>query len=382
MREFRIGGAVPRTEDSRLLRGGGRYTDDIAPPGAAYLHVVRSPHAAARLRHIDLVQARSAPGVISVLTGADAMRDGLGTFASFVPRNRPDGSSFVPPYRVLAVDRVRHVGDPIVAIVAETLEQAKDAAELLAVDYETLPAIVDTASAALPGQPPVWDETPDNICFVFQLGDVKTAQAVFKRARYVIEETFRISRVIANPMETRAAVGVYDPGQNRYTLFASLQAPHIICDELARSLLKVPASRLRVVSPDVGGAFGLKAGAFPELGLVLWTAKGTGRAVKWICERSEAFIADHHARDNVSRVRLALNADGKFLALDVETTANVGAYIDSFARMAELETDGEIGAGLVAIDPILDGEAVSVQLPKRRVLRSAVSSGWHDAAAA
>ena len=225
---------------------------------------------------------------------------------------------------------MRHVGDPIIAIVAETLEQAKDAAELVSVDYETLPAVVDTVSAALPGQPAVWDEAPDNICFVFRLGDAKAAEAAFAQAKYVVEETFRISRVIANPMETCVAVGDYDPGQDRYTLLASLQAPHIIRDELARSILKVPASRLRVISPDVGGAFGLKAGAFPELGLVLWIAKRTGRAIKWVCERSEAFIADHHARDNVSRVRLALDDRGKFLALGVETTANIGAYIDSF----------------------------------------------------
>ena len=330
MRDFRLGRPVPRTEDTRLLRGGGRYTDDIPSPNVAHLYLLRSPHAAAKIRNIDLAGARAAAGVISVFSGVDALGDGLGSFASFVPRNRPDGSSFVPPYRVLAVDRVQHVGDPVVAIVAETLEHAKDAAELVIVDYETLPAVVDTASAVSPGQPAVWDEAPDNICFVFQLGNKKAVDSIFAKAKHVIDETFRISRVIANPMETRAAIGSYDPGQDRYTLFGSLQAPHIIRDELARSILHVPASRLRVVSPDVGGAFGLKAGAFPELGLVLWTAKRTERPIKWICERSEAFIADHHARDNVSRVRLALDDHGKFLALGVETTANVGAYIDSF----------------------------------------------------
>ena len=208
-------------------------------------------------------------------------------------------------------------------------EQAKDAAERMVVNYESVPAVVDTSSAACPGQPAVWEEAPDNICFLFRLGDKKAAEGAFAKARHVVEETFRISRVIANPMETRAAIGLYDAAQGRYTLLSSLQAPHIIRDELAR-VLKVPASRLRVVSPDVGGAFGLKAGAFPELGLVLWTAKRTGRAVKWVCERSEAFLADHHARDNISRVRLALDDNCKFLALSVETTANVGAYIDSF----------------------------------------------------
>src|SRR3984957_9841758 len=231
MREFALGREVPRTEDARLLRGGGTYTDDLPSLDCARLYLLRSPHAAAKLRQIDAAKAKTAAGVLGVFLGTDAERDGLGTFSSFVPRNRPDGSSFVPPYRVLAVDRVRHVGDPIVAIVAETLEQAKDAAELVAVDYETLPAVVDTASAASPGQPAVWDEAPDNICFVFRLGDTKAAEAIFAMAKHVVDETFRISRVIANPMETRAAVGSYDPGQDRYTLFGSLQAPHIIRDE-------------------------------------------------------------------------------------------------------------------------------------------------------
>jgi aerobic carbon-monoxide dehydrogenase large subunit len=330
MREFRLGAAVPRSEDPRLLRGQGRYTDDLSLPDVAYLYVLRSPHAAAKLRKVDAATARTKPGVLAIFTGTDAICDGLGTFASFVPRTRPDGSTFVPPYRVLAVDRVRHIGDPVAAVIAETVEHAKNAAELVEVDYEILPAIVDTASAALPGQPSVWDEAPENICFVFRLGDKTAAGAAFANAKHIVQETFHISRVIANPIEPRAAMGCYDASQDRYTLFAGVQAPHIIRDELARSVFKMPASRLRVVSPDVGGAFGLKAGAFPELALVLWAAKQIGRPVKWVCERSEAFIADHHARDNVSRVRLALDEHGKFLALGVETIANIGAYIDSF----------------------------------------------------
>ena len=313
-----------------MLRGRGRYTDDILLPATAHLWVLRSPHAAAEICKIDIADAKSAPGVIAILTGADAVSDGLGTFASFVQRNRADGSSFVPPFRILATDRVRHVGDAVVAIIAETIQQAKDAAERITVDYKIMPAVIDTASAALAGQPAVWEEAPDNICFVFGLGDRKAADAAFARAKHVIGESFQISRVMANPMEARAAIGTYDAGEDRYTLYGSLQAPHIIRNELARGILKIPASRLRVVAPDVGGAFGLKAGAFPELGLVLWAAKKTGRSVKWICERSEAFIADHHARDNLSRVRLALDEQGKFLALSVHTTANIGAYIDSF----------------------------------------------------
>ncbi len=330
MREFTLGREVPRSEDARLLRGEGSYTDDLPLLQTARLYVLRSPHAAAKLRHIDVTKAKTAAGVVDIFVGTDAINDGLGSFSSFVPRNRPDGSSFVPPYRVLAVDQVRHVGDPVAAIVAETLEQAKDAAELVHIDYEILPAVVEPSSAISAGQVAVWDDVPDNICFVFELGDGHATEAIFAKAKHVVDETFQISRVLANPMETRAALGTYDAGQNRYALFASLQAPHIIRDELARSVLKIPPTQLRVVAPDVGGAFGLKAGAFPELALVLWTAKRTGRPVKWVCDRSEAFIADHHARDNISRVRLALDENGKFLALDVKTIANIGAYIDSF----------------------------------------------------
>ena len=330
MREFDLGRAVPRTEDFHLLRGRGRYTDDMALPRQSHLFVLRSPHAAARLRRMDTAMARAAPGVLAVLTGVDAEADGLGTFASRVQRKRPDGSpNFVPPHRVLALDRVHRVGEPVAAIIAETMAQAKDAAELIEIDYEILPAVTDTAAASAPGAPPVWNEVPDNICFVHEVGDKAAVEAAFARARHVVKERFHITRVAANSMEARTALGVYDERDTRYTLYAGLQSPHVMRMELAGNILKIPASRLRVVSPDVGGGFGMKGSAYPELALVLWAAKKLGRPVKWISERGEAFLADHHARDNVSTVALALDETGKFLALRVESIVNLGSHLAS-----------------------------------------------------
>ena len=327
MREMGLGRAIPRTEDWRLLRGRGRYTDDIALPREARLYVLRSPQAAARIRSIDVAPALEAPGILTIVTGADAMKEGFATFASRVTRQRPDGKpNFVPPYRPLAVDRVHHVGEPVAAIVAETLDQAKDAAELIEVDYEILPSVTDTADAAKPGAPTVWDEAPGNVCFLYRIGDKSAADAAFARAHHVARENFVISRVTTNSMEGRTALAAYDEREDRYTLHAGLQGPHGMRQEIA-SVFGLPATRFRVISPDVGGGFGMKGSIYPEYILTLWTARVTGRPVKWIAERSEGLISDHQARDNRSTVELALDKDGKFLALRVTTIANLGAYL-------------------------------------------------------
>jgi len=330
MREFDLGRAVPRTEDLQLLRGRGRYTDDIALPRVTYLYVLRSPHAAARIARIDTAAAQDAPGVVAVLTGRDAAADKLGTLRGRITRKRADGSpNFQPPYRILALDRVHHVGDPVAAIVAETLAQAKDAAELIDINYDIRPAVTDTAATLAPDAPRVWDEVPDNVCFVEHVGNEGKVKEAFARASHVVRQRFVISRVTASPMEGRAALGFYDTREERYTLYAGLQAPHLMRNELADHIFNLPANRFRLISPDVGGGFGMKGSAFPEYALVLWAAKKVGRPVKWFAERSESFVGDHHARDNVSEVALALDANGKFLALDVETVANIGAYIAS-----------------------------------------------------
>jgi aerobic carbon-monoxide dehydrogenase large subunit len=328
MREFGIGQSLPRSEDHRLLRGRGRYTDDIVLPRQAWLYVLRSPHAAACIRSIDTTAAAASPGVLAVLTGRDAEADGLGTFTSRVTRPRPDGRpNFVPPFRVLVLDRVRRVGDAVAAIIAESLAEAKDAAELIEIDYEALPSVTATADAAKPGAPAVWDEVPDNVCFVYELGDKNAVDSAFARAAHVAELDFTVSRVSTNSMEMRNAIGSYEERDGRYTLYVGAQAPHTLRGELAEAILKIPQDRLRVVSPDVGGGFGMKGGGYPEWALVLWASRRIGRPVRWQAERGESLQSDFHARDNVSHAALALDAKGNFLALKVATTVNLGATL-------------------------------------------------------
>ncbi len=324
-----IGTATPRFEDARLLRGLGRFTDDIQPPGAAFMAVVRSPHASARILGIDAVAARAAPGVLAVLTRSELEADGLGTLHTMVQRHRADGSPMPrPPYRLLAGDAVRFVGDAVAVVIGETLHAAQDGGDLVEVEYAPLPAVTDAAAAALPGAPAVWPElAPDGVCFLFRLGDPAATDAAFAAAHHVTTLDLRISRVSANPMEPRNATGAYDAAADSYTLHAGTQAPHKVRAELAEHTLHIPANRLRLDSPDVGGAFGMKGSPYPEYALVLWAARRTGRPVRWVATRSESFLSDYHARDNTTRVQLALDAGGGFLGLRVETVANLGAYL-------------------------------------------------------
>lgn len=328
---YRLGSPTPRFEDARFLKGAGRYVSDIKLPGMAHARLLRSPHAAGEILHLDLSAAKGAPGVLAVLCADDATEDGLGAFQPFIRRARRDGSeNFVPPYGVLAQSAVRHVGDAIALVVAETEAEAEAALELIELEIEPAPAVTNVAAATKNGAPPVWQEEPSNTCFVERLGDAAKAEAAFSRAAHVVEEEYVLSRVAASPMETRSAIGVFDAETERYTLYAGLQTPPLMRDEIANSVLRIPPEQLRIVSPDVGGGFGLKASAQRELALVLWAAKRLGRPVRWVSQRAEAFVSDHHARDSVSRVALALDEAGRFLALRVRTTANLGAYIDSF----------------------------------------------------
>ncbi|MEK7372294.1 MAG: xanthine dehydrogenase family protein molybdopterin-binding subunit, partial [candidate division NC10 bacterium] len=330
MGQFGIGQGIRRFEDLRLLRGQGRYHNDVTLPGQAHAVLVRSPHAHARIRSIDISAALRAPGVLAVLTGADGARDGLGTMRMTLRRQRPDGSPmFTSPHRGLTQDRVRHVGDPVALVIAETPAQAADAAELVDVDYEPLPSVTATAEAAAPGSPPVWDECPDNISNVFEAGDRAAADAAFARAHRVVRRRYVITRVHAQYMEPRGALGVYDPGEDRYTLYADVQYPHRVRNALASHIFKIPEHQIRVIAGDVGGGFGTKGWQYPEHRLVLWAARKVGRPVKWACQRHEAIPADEHARDNVSEAELALDAEGRFLGLRVRTLANVGAYVSS-----------------------------------------------------
>ena len=326
MGQFGIGQSIKRFEDVRLVRGQGRFHDDVNLPRQAHAVIVRSIHAHARIRGLDATAALRAPGVLAVFTGADTVE--LGTMKMTLKRKRPDGSPmFAPPHHGLTRDRVRYVGDPVAMVIAETLAQAEDAAERLTIDYEPLPAVTSTADAV--GGPAVWDECLDNVSNVHEIGDRAATDAAFAAAARTVRRRYVISRVHAQYMETRGALGAWDPGEQRYTLYADVQYPHRVRTALATNILKVPEHQIRVIAGDVGGGFGTKGWQYPEHRLVLWAARRLGRPVKWRCERREAIPADEHARDNVSDAELALDADGRFLALRVRTLANVGAYVSS-----------------------------------------------------
>ncbi len=326
MGDFALGQPVPRFEDPRLLRGGGRYVDDMVLPRMVFGHVLRSPHAHARIRSIDTTQAQAAPGVLAVLTGADWEAAGWGDLPSPSGLKLRDGSpSFRPRFPALVKDRVRWVGDYVAFVVALTKDQAADAAELIAVDYEPLPAIVSTAGAVESGAR-VWEGSPDNVAFFHTEGDAAATDAAFAGAAHVVRRRFVINRVTAASMEPRGAIGDYNRAEDRWTIYTTLQRTHGYRAELARQVLKVPESRVRVVAGDIGGSFGMKSAIYNEVALVLLGSKTVGRPVKWTSTRSEAFMGDAQARDNVTEAELALDHDGHFLGLRVRTTAAVGAY--------------------------------------------------------
>jgi len=327
MGEFALGQAVSRFEDPRLLRGGGRYVNHMVLPRMACGHVLRSPHAHARIRSIDTTAAKAAPGVLAVLTGADWEASGWGDLPTAAGNRRRDGSSaYRPHYPALVKDRVRWVGDYVAFIVAETAHQAADAAELIAVEYEPLPAIVSTADALKPGASLVWEGCPHNISFVYLEGDKEATDAAFASAAHIVRSNFVINRVTAATMEPRGCIGDYNAAADHYTIYTTLQRTHAYRSELAREILKVPESKVRVVAGDIGGSFGMKSAIYSEVALVLLASKLTRRPVKWTSTRTEAFLGDAQARDNVTDAELALDADGRFLGLRVRTIAAVGAY--------------------------------------------------------
>ncbi len=328
MGEFAIGQSVSRFEDPRLLKGGGRYVGDMALPGMVFGYVLRSPHAHARIRSINAAQAKAAPGVLAVLTGADWQASGWGDLPVPGGLKLRDGSVFRPPYPALAKDRVRWVGDYVAFVVAETYHQALDAAELIEVDYEPLPAIVSTAEATAKGAPRVWDDCADNIGFVQLFGDKAATEAAFAKADHVVKHRFVINRVTAATMEPRGCIGDYNPTDGRYTAYTTLQRVHPFRADLA-PILKVPESKIRVVAGDIGGSFGMKSAVYNEVALVLLASKLVGRPVKWTSTRSESFLCDAQARDNVTDAELALDKDGNFLGMRVTTVASIGAYLQT-----------------------------------------------------
>ena len=332
MGQYALGQSVPRSEDPRLLRGRGRFADDRSLPGMAHGYVLRSPHAHAKINDIDISAAQAAPGVIAVLTGADWKELGWGDVPGDPPRKLRDGTTaYAPPFPALVSDRVRYVGDCVAFVVAESRALAQDAAELIEVDYEPLPAVTDTGSAPAGGVPLVWDEAPDNIAFVHQVGDRAAADAAFEAADHVVAQKFVINRVAPASIEPRAAVASYDAADDRYTIYTTLQHANPYRTSLATKVIGVPESKIRVVSGDIGGSYGMKSSIYNENVLVLWASKVTGRPVKWTSDRTEAFQSDTQGRDNVTVGELALDKDGKFLGMRVKTIGNIGAYVTQAA---------------------------------------------------
>ena len=329
MGEYALGQPVPRFEDPRLIQGGGRYVDDMAPPGVAHGVVLRSKHAHAKILSIDTSAAKAAPGVLAVLTHEDWVKSGWNDLPRPTGRKKRDVSPFYrPPLPGLTGDKVRWVGDYVAFVVAETRHQAMDALELIDVQYEPLPPVLSGLAALEPGAPVVWDDNPDNICYVHLEGDKAKADAAFEKAAHVVRHRFVINRVYAATMEPRGCTGIYDEASDRYTIYTTLQRALNFREELAKTL-KVPETKVRVVAGDIGGSFGMKSGVFNEVPLCLLASKLLRRPVKWNGTRSDAFLSDAMARDNVTDGELALDKNGKFLGLRVKTVANLGAYLQT-----------------------------------------------------
>ena len=327
-----IGASVRRKEDSRFLSGHGHYTDDINRPGQLYAYLKRSDRPHAKLGGIDTAAAAKAPGVVAVFTGADMAADNVGGLPCGWQIHNKDGSPMAePPHPVMAIGKVRHVGDPVAVVIATTKQAAKDAAELIVVDFQDLPAVASLADAVKPGAPLVHDDVPGNVCYDWHIGDKAALEAAFAGAHKVVKLELENNRLIPNAMEPRAAVGDFDTSSGDYTLFTTSQNPHVIRLLMGAFVLHIPENKLRVVAPDVGGGFGSKIYHYAEEAIVTWAAGKVRKPVKWTAERNESFISDAHGRDHVSTAEMAINKDGHFLGLRVHTLANMGGYLSTFA---------------------------------------------------
>jgi len=327
-----IGTPVRRREDFRFLTGSGTYTDDINRPGQAHAVIVRSPHAHAEVVSVDTKTAGAMPGVLAIYTGADMAADGIGGLPCGWLIHSKDGSPMVePPHPPIVTDTVRHVGDQVAVVIAETRSQARDAAEAVVVTYREKPAAVTLTEATKGGAPLVWDSAKGNLCYDWDFGDKAAVEAAFAKAAHVTRLELVNNRLIPNAMEPRSAIGDFDAATGEYTLYTTSQNPHVIRLLMGAYVLHVPESKLRVVAPDVGGGFGSKIYHYAEEAIVTWASAKLKRPVKWTADRSESFMSDAHGRDHVTVVELALDKDGKFLALREETLANMGGYLSTFA---------------------------------------------------
>jgi aerobic carbon-monoxide dehydrogenase large subunit len=326
-----MGQAVPRKEDVRFLTGAGQYTDDVTLPKQTYAVFVRSDRAAARIVSIDLAAAAAMPGVVKILTGKDVPAAVGGLPCGWLITGSDGQPMKEPKHPILAVDHVRHVGDQLAIVIAESLACAKDAAAAVHVEYEDRPAVVNAKAALAAGAPLVHDDVPGNHCYTWALGDKTAVDAAFAQAKHVTRLDLVNNRLIPNAIEPRACNAAYSRADDSYTLYVSNQNPHVERLLMTAFVLGLPEHKVRVVAPDVGGGFGSKIYLYAEETVCVWASKLVGRPIKWTAERSESFLTDAHGRDHHTQAELALDADGKFLALRVHTIANMGAYLSTFA---------------------------------------------------
>ena len=342
-----IGQSVKRVEDRRFVTGYGRYTDDISLPRMTYATLVRSPHAHALIRDVDVSAAQSSPGVVATFVGKDLEAAGVGGLPCGWQVDFKNGEQMKePPHPVLAVDKVRHVGDPVAIVIAETRDQARDAAELVTVDYEVLDAVVHPVRATGEGAPQLFDDVPGNIPFDWELGDKASTDEALAGADHVTTLDFVNQRLIPNAIEPRCAIGDYDASRDHYTLYTTSQNPHVIRLLLCAFVLGLPEHKVRVVSPDVGGGFGSKIFHYAEEVLAVWCSARINRPVKWTADRSESFITDAHGRDHVTRAEMGFDGEGRIVGLRVETYANMGAYFSTFAPCIPTYLYGTLLQGL------------------------------------
>jgi len=327
-----IGASVRRKEDQRFLNGKGNYTDDINRPGQTFAAIKRSDRPHANILSIDTSAAKAAPGVLAVFTGADLDAEEIGGLPCGWQIHNKDGTPMAEPkHPVLAVGKVRHVGDPIAVVIAETRQQAKDAAELLVIELEDLPAVAGVRDAIAPGASAVHDDAPGNICYDWHIGDKAMVDAAFAVAHKIVRLDLLNNRLIPNAMEPRAAIGDFDVNSGDYTLYTTSQNPHVIRLLMGAFVLHIPENKLRVVAPDVGGGFGSKIYHYAEEAIVTWASAKVRRPIKWTAERTESFMSDAHGRDHDSTAEMAVDAEGHFLAMRVHTLCNMGAYLSTFA---------------------------------------------------
>jgi carbon-monoxide dehydrogenase large subunit len=348
MPDGQIGRSLTRFEDDRFLRGKGRFVDDIDVPGQLHAAVVRSPHGHAEIGGIDTEMARALPGVRGVFTAADLAADEIGPLPC-IAQVATVGPMIVPPRFALAVERVRHVGDPVAFVVADTRDIARDAAELVAVDYRVLPAVVEAPAALRDGAPQLWDEAPGNLAFRFERGDKSAVVAAMEAAVHVVEIELVNNRLVVAPIEPRAAIGRYDAASDGFDLVLTGMGVHSLRNQLADTVFRMARERIRVSAPDVGGGFGVKNFLYPEWVLTLWAARRLGRPVRWVAERGEEFLSSAQGRDNHTKGRLGLDARGRFLALEAETVANLGAYVSTNGPGSSTNSPSTALGGVYAI---------------------------------